>query len=157
MFQLMILLLRERWRRSDAQYGRLMQVSVYLICLVVASVATFGAHQLAYERSFAQVAIISNELLVLWVVAVVLTDTDLTWQVRLDRLTIFPLTFERIHMLALMLRFLSFPLLLGVCAVEITFFDRGVLQIGWLIKLSAYCLLVCSVSSIVSLVRTAIF
>src|SRR5258706_7426209 len=131
MVPLLNLLLRERWRRSGVLYGWPARLTSFVLLLVVAVGATPLISRLLDSASPEQISDGVSRLVTAWIVMGVLFGKDLTWHTRLDKLTFFPLSFDRLYGLTLVLAFLSFPILLMLCVFEVSFYGRGIPGIGW--------------------------
>lgn len=159
-FQLARLLLKERWRKvckSQGQSAWILQLSGGLTLLFFAWIFAAFLTRLLNDVSPQQIGIGLNSLLATWVVVGVLTGHDFTWRVQLERLIFFPLSFQRLYGLTLILGFFSYPLLLGLSILEVSFWRKNPHWAGGLTTLLSFCLLVCIVRLIVSLIRTGLF
>ncbi|MGH9916965.1 MAG: hypothetical protein ACRD63_16960, partial [Pyrinomonadaceae bacterium] len=157
MFQLIRLLLAERWRKTQVQQAWVAQLSAGIVLLVFAGIFTTFLIRLLNGVSSAQIGLGLNSFLASWIILGVFTGKDFTWHVRLDRLIFFPLSFQRLYALTFILGFLSFPLLLGLSVLEISFWRKNPLSTGWVTTLLGFCLLICIVRLTVSLVRTGLY
>ncbi len=97
-----------------------------------------------------------NSAWLAWILVGVLMGRDLTWQIRMERLKIFPLhSFVRLYLLCFLLSFASYPLLVVLLAIIAGGWTAGCLfPAGWAASLGAYVLFVGSVHSAVSTART---
>src|SRR5262249_44916215 len=157
MLLLMRLMLKDRWRKLQLQYGWAARLSTCLILSIGAwMLASLAAH-LVRAASQQQVADALNRLIAAWIFVGVLTGKDLTWHARLERFLSFPLSFSRLYGSALILSLLTFPVLLGFCILEISVFARTAGASSLLFALPAFVLLLCGGRAMVSLTRTALF
>src|SRR5215467_7757695 len=155
MFLLMRLLLKDRWRKLQLQYGWAARLSTCLVLAIGAWMFASVAARLVHHASGQQVAGVLDTLIAAWIIVGVLTGKDLTWHTRLERLLLFRLPFSRPYVSALILGFLTFPVLLGFCVLEILIVEKAAGPGALLSALPAFVLLVCGVRAIVSLTRTA--
>jgi len=156
-FLLMRLLLKDRWRKLQLQYGWAARLSTCLVLGIGAWMLASVAARLVRDASQEQIVDVLNTLIAAWVIAGVLTGKDLTWHTRLERLLVFRLSFLRLYASALILGFLTFPMLLCFCLLEISVAERSAGHGAMLFALPGFALLVCGVRAMISLVRTALF
>src|SRR6185295_2575358 len=97
MVPLLNLLLRERWRRSAILYGWPARLTIFVLLLLVAVGAIPLLNRFLDVASSEQVGVGLNRLVTAWIVTGVLIGKDLTWHTRLDKLTFFPVTFDRLY------------------------------------------------------------
>ena len=157
MSQLIQLLLRERWRRLELQYGWASRLSVSLLSLMGAWVVAAALSRFLEISSIQQVAAASDRLLAVWIIAGILTGKDLTWHARLDRLIFFHLSFAHLYGSTLLLGLLNYPLVLALGLLAATTLKIGAgpaVPIGAVV---GFCLLALIVRLIVSLVRTGLY
>lgn len=141
MTQLAILLLRQRARRLQRQYGWPTALSLGALLLLVfwklASVASrvLALGTLEHALAWAWLS---------WLVMGVVTGRDLTWHVRIERLFLFRVPFVRLYVLDAVLGFVSYPIL--VLAAGAVLFRAG--------SMIAFCSAVLLTRAHVSIVRT---
>src|SRR5215831_6453795 len=157
MFLLTRLLLKDRWRKLQLQYGWAARLSTCLVLGIGAWMFASVAARLVHDASRQQLAGVLDTLIAAWIIVGVLTGKDLTWHTRLERLLVFRLSFLRLYASALILGFLTFPMLLCFCLLEISVAERSAGHGAMLFALPGFALLVCGVRAMISLVRTALF
>ena len=157
MSQLIKLLLRERWRKLELQYGWASRLSVSLLSLMGAWVVAATLSGFLAVSSVHQVAVTSNRLLGVWIIAGILIAKDLTWHARLDRLIFFQLSFAQLYASTLLLGLLNYPLVLGLCILAAATLKNGAGPAVFAGALVGFCLLALIVRLTVSLVRTGLY
>ena len=151
------LLIQERWRKLQVQYGWAARLSICLVLAMATWMLASVSVSLVRAATQEQIAEVFNRLLAIWIIAGTVTGKDLTWHVRLDRLLFFPLSFQLLYGSSLFLALLTFPLTLGLCVLEICVLVKSSGPIAWLAALPAFILLVWGARAIISLIRTALF
>src|SRR5262245_61103444 len=121
MVHLVNLLLRERWRKSQAQYGWLARVSICCLLLLIAAGSAPVISRTVEFASPEEIGLEFSRIFAGWVIMGVLLSKDLTWRLRLDRLMVYHISFGRLYGMSLVLAFFSFPLLLLLCVIELCF------------------------------------
>lgn len=152
------LLIREKWRKLLVQYGWAGCASLGVMLTAIASAGAVAAARLLSNAAQVQVSAALSHLWLAWIMMGLFIGKDLTWQIRLERLKVFPVPgFMRLYLISFLLSFASFPLFLGLILFEIAGSMRRGLSFAALIQiLLAYGLFVASVRSAVSLARTVI-
>jgi hypothetical protein len=149
------MLIREKLRRMLAQYGWAGCAGLAVMLSVFALATAAAAGHLAQNAGQAQISTVMNRLWLTWIFLGAVLGKDLSWQIRLERLLIFPLEgFLRFYVLGLLLGFLSFPLILGLLVFEVVAFMASPLSLaGPAAVLVAYVMFVASVRLLASWVR----
>ncbi len=152
------LLIREKWRRALAHNGWAGCLSLGLVLAAAAAAGAVAARSLLQNAPPARISTGLNQGWCAWIAAGVLIGKDLTWRIRLERLTIYPIRgFMRLYCLGFVLSFASFPLLLLVVVLQIAGWMLPPSLAGFLCGLVSCGLLAASVQLTVSLVRAAIY
>jgi hypothetical protein len=159
MWQLARLLVLERGRRmgSHSGWGGYLCVCSVIVLFGVAAAAVAAPY--VRQASLAQLGAALNYAWAAWLMWGVLLGKDLSWQVHLERLTVFPAPgFIPLYAIWWVLGFLSVPMLcvLGICEA-LAALKGNHSAAGLLTTLAAYALFVSSVRLIVSLVRVGVF
>src|SRR5262249_13973028 len=115
------------------------------------------AARLVRDASQQQIVDVLNTLIAAWIIVGLLTGKDLTWHTRLERLLLFRLSFLRVYASALVLGFITFPMLLIFCLLEIAVAERAAGPGTMLFALPGFVLLVWGVRAMISLIRMALF
>ncbi|MEJ2144175.1 MAG: hypothetical protein P8020_03475 [Acidobacteriota bacterium] len=157
MLHLSVLLLTERCRTVQRDFGWPVRLSLWTLSLAATSwlVTRLTAHlgpPLLGQMGFG--------LNVLWlglIIVGVLTGKDLTWHISLRRLTFFPISFRRLYGLTTLLALLNFPVLIGLLVLVLLSWEAWLPQSSGLpAQFAAFILTLLSVRLSVSLVRTAL-
>lgn len=157
MIRLMILLLRQRARRLERQYGWPTALSLgALLMLVLWQLASVVSRLVALGT----VSTLGSALAWLWIGWIVTgatTGRDFTWHVRIERLFVFRVPWTRLYVLDLLLGYVSFPLLILALAVTLYGARRGWTASHWAISEIALCVFVLITRLFVSIVRTVLY
>jgi hypothetical protein len=150
------LLIRERWRRVLAHNGRTGCLVLGLVLTGAAAAVAAAARSQLQNASPVRIAMVLNLGWCLWTACGMLLGKDLTWHIRLERLTVFPVrSFTRLYLLGFVLSFASFPLLLLFSVLQIAVLEQVPHVTDLWIGLACYVLFVASVRLTVSVVRAA--
>ena len=153
------LLILERVRRLGSQHGWAGYLSVCLVLILFGGAAATAAAPAIKGISLDQLGRALSYLWAVWIAMGVLVGKDLSWQIRPERLTLFPTPgFLHIYTLWMTLGFFSVPMLCVLAAFEAVLIRKGTLSpISFLEMLGAFVLFVSSVRLIISLARAALF
>lgn len=152
-------LLQERWRRQSFHYGWAGYACAGLLLTAFGIVGAASATRLA---SLATVEQLANSLILFWagwVIFAVISGRDLSWQIHIDHLLIFPSPgFPRLYAMAFLLGFLSLPLMVGlIVALYGGYMIAGFRPASISATLIGYLLFAASVRLSASLGRAAVY
>jgi hypothetical protein len=156
---LLRLLLVERFRKLNQSYGLqgyACAVSALFLLAWSASAVSIPWIQNLPEKNL---GIFMLFLWIMWTLFAVATSKDLSWQIRLERLRIFPSPgFFRLYLSTFVLGFLSFPILAGMTIpLYWSYIRKGFQPANALTLLFGYFLFIASVRASASLGRSCLF
>lgn len=159
MYSFVRLLVLERGRRLNSQYG---WAGYACAGLMLTAIGIAGAASAAGLAPLAGADQLARSLVLLWagwVIFAVISGKDLSWQIRLDHLLIFPSPgFHQLYAMAFLLGFLSLPLVVGLMlALYGAYMTAGLHLAPGAATLIGYLLFVASVRFSASLGRAAVY
>ncbi len=155
MFALARLLICERLRRLGRHYGWACYASLMLMLVVFMCASGAAATRYVRQSTTADLGQFLSMLWAAWVITAIALGKDLSWQIRPERILVFPVAgFLRLYMLAFLLGFLSIPLLVFLLVLAFWSFLKIGFALGALTAtLIGGCLYIASVRLTVSLAR----
>jgi hypothetical protein len=153
------LLVRERLRRLGRHYGWACYASVALMFAVFMSAGAVAAGRYVRQSTAAGLGATLSLAWLFWVVAGLAAGKDLSWQIRLDRVRVFPVPgFTRLFATAFLLGYLSLPLAIALAVFEFwTCLKAGFSLSAVAATLLGGCLYIASIRLTVSLLRAALY
>jgi hypothetical protein len=157
MTQLLILLLRQRGRRVERQYGWQMALSLAALLMLVLWRLAVVVSRLFALGSSTTLATAFAWLWTSWMIFGVMTGRDLTWHVRIDRLMLFRVPFYRLYVLDVLLGFVSYPLLALTAGITLYAVRSDWTALHWSASIAAFFALVLLTRLAISMIRTVIY
>ena len=155
MFALAQLLICERLRRLGRHYGWACYASLMLMLVVFMCASGAAATRYVRQSTTGDLGQFLSILWAAWVITAIALGKDLSWQIRPERILVFPVAgFLRLYILAFLLGFLSIPLLVFLLILAFWSF----LKIGFMLgamtaTLIGGCLYIATVRLTASLAR----
>ena len=159
MNRLAAILIRERLRKQNMNYGWTGHISAFLALVLLGSMTAVSLSQFLEQATIRRLETMTLGLWISWALVAIATGRDFSWRINRERLRAFPYQgFFRMYTLTLCLSFISVPLLAGFCMTQYWVHLRGPFSVySMLAAFAGFLLFAVSVKMSASLVRSVLF